>query len=62
MKMNLNISIAGRIIRVIIAASIITLYATNAISGVLGVVLIELSVIFVLTSLMSSSHHTNPLD
>jgi len=60
--MKMNTSAADRIIRVIIAASIITLYATNAISGVLGVVLIELSVIFVVTSLMSSSHHTSPLD
>ena len=45
--------IADKIIRVIIAAVILTLYFTNVISGTLGIVLIVLSGVFILTSLVS---------
>ncbi len=44
---------ADRIIRVIIAVIIASLYFTNVIPGTLGIVLIVLSVVFVLTSLIS---------
>ena len=44
---------ADRIIRVIIAAIVTTLYFTGVISGTLGIILIILSGIFVLTSLIS---------
>lgn len=44
---------ADRIIRVIIAAIIATLYFTNVITGTLGVVLLILGGVFVLTSLIS---------
>ncbi|MFZ6002240.1 MAG: YgaP family membrane protein, partial [Bacteroidota bacterium] len=44
---------ADRIIRVIIAAILVTLYFTNVITGTVGIVLIAASIIFVLTSLIS---------
>lgn len=44
---------ADRIIRLIIAAIITTLYFTNIISGTLGLILIVLAVIFALTSFIS---------
>ena len=43
---------ADRIIRIIIAAIVTTLYFTNVISGTLGIVLLVLAGIFVLTSLV----------
>lgn len=51
--MKKNMGIADRVIRVIIAAVILTLYFTNVITGTLGIVLIVLSMVFVLTSLVS---------
>lgn len=44
---------ADRIVRVVIAIIIGALYATNVISGTLGIVLIALAGVFVLTSLVS---------
>lgn len=51
--MKKNMGSADRIIRVIIAAIVTTLYFTGVISGTLGIILIILSGIFVLTSLIS---------
>ena len=51
--MRKNMGSADRIIRVIIAAIFILLYATGIITGTLGIVLITLSIIFVLTSVVS---------
>lgn len=51
--MKKNMGKADKVIRVIIAAIVLTLYATNIISGTLGLVLLAVSVIFVLTSLIS---------
>jgi hypothetical protein len=51
--MKKNMGIADKVIRVIIAAVILTLYFTNVISGILGIVLIVLSGVFILTSLIS---------
>ena len=51
--MKKNMGIADRVIRVIIAAVLLTLYFTNVISGTFGIVLIVISVIFLLTSLVS---------
>ncbi len=42
-----------RIVRVLIAIVIITLYFTGVISGVFGIILLILSGVFVLTSLVS---------
>ncbi len=44
---------ADRIIRLIIAAIIVALYATNTITGTLGIVLLVLAGIFVFTSLIN---------
>ncbi len=51
--MTKNMGSADRIIRMIIAATIVALYFTGIIRGALGLVLIALSAIFVLTSLVS---------
>ena len=51
--MKKNMGGADKIIRLIVAIIITALYFTNIISGVLGIVLIVLSGIFVLTSLIS---------
>jgi hypothetical protein len=44
---------ADRIIRLLIAAIITTLYLTNSISGTVGIILLVLAGVFVLTSLVS---------
>jgi len=52
--MKKNMGSADRIIRLIIAAIVVTLYFTNVISGTLGIVLIVVAGIFVLTSMIST--------
>ena len=44
---------ADRIIRLLIAAIVTLLYFTNVITGVLGIVLIAVSAVFLLTSFVS---------
>ena len=44
---------ADRVIRVILAAIVVTLYFTNTISGTVALVLLALAAVFVLTSLIS---------
>ena len=51
--MKKNMGNADRIIRIIIAAVIAGLFFANIIPGVIGIVLMALSGIFVLTSLIS---------
>ncbi len=51
--MKKNMGSADRIIRVIIAAIVATLYFTNVITGTLGIVLLILAAVFVLTSMVS---------
>ena len=51
--MKANMGGVDRIIRVLIAAIIATLYMTQVISGTLGIVLLVLAGVFVLTSLIS---------
>ena len=51
--MKKNMGKADRIIRLIIAAIIVTLYFTNVITGTLGIVLLVLAGVFVLTSFVS---------
>lgn len=51
--MKKNMGSADRIIRLIIAAIVVTLYFTGTIPGIVGIVLLTLSGIFVLTSLVS---------
>ena len=51
--MKKNMGTADRVIRIIIAGLVATLYFTNTISGTLGIVLLALAGIFVLTSLIS---------
>jgi len=51
--MKKNMGTADRIIRVIIAAIMGVLYFNGTVTGILGIVLLILSIIFVLTSLVS---------
>ena len=51
--MKKNMGAADRIIRIFIAAVIITLYFTNIIIGTVAIILLALSGIFILTSFIS---------
>ncbi|WP_394748063.1 YgaP family membrane protein [Spongiimicrobium salis] len=51
--MKKNMGGTDRIVRIILALIVITLYFTNVISGTLAYVLLTLSGVFVLTSFMS---------
>jgi len=51
--MKKNMGTADKIIRLVIAAIIVTLFVTNILTGTLGIVLLVVSVIFVLTSFVS---------
>ena len=51
--MKKNMGLADRIIRVIMAATFITLYLTGILTGTVGLIFVGLAVIFVLTSLVS---------
>lgn len=51
--MKKNMGTADRVIRVVIAAIIVTLYYSEMITGTLGIALLVLAGIFVLTSLVS---------
>ena len=42
-----------RLIRILVAAVVVALYFTNAITGTLGIILLVLASIFVVTSLVS---------
>jgi hypothetical protein len=53
MKLNKNMGTADRIIRLILAALFLVLYFGGFVSGVLGIVLVILAVVFVLTSIVS---------
>jgi hypothetical protein len=51
--MKKNMGTIDKVIRILVAALIAVLYFTHVISGVLGIVLLLLAVVFVLTSLIS---------
>jgi len=51
--MKKNIGKADKLIRLVVAALIITLYLTNVISGTLGIVMIVVAVVFPLTALIN---------
>ena len=51
--MKKNIGTVDRVVRVLIAAILVTLYFTHVIEGTVAIVLLALSGIFVLTSLIS---------
>ena len=50
--MKTNMGSLDRIIRILLAAVMSVLYFTNSITGVLGIVLLAISAVFVLTSLV----------
>ena len=52
-KMKRNIGTVDKVIRILIAVVVVTLYFANLISGTLAIILLALSAIFVVTSLLS---------
>jgi uncharacterized membrane protein len=53
MKMKKNMGTIDKVIRILVAVVVVVLYFTHVISGVLAIVLLALSAIFVVTSLLS---------
>jgi hypothetical protein len=53
MKLNKNMGQTDRIIRLIAAVIFAALYFTGTVSGVVGIILLVLAVVFVLTSIVS---------
>ncbi len=51
--MKKNMGRVDKIVRLIIAAALLILYATGVVEGTLGIILVSLAGIFVLTSLVS---------
>jgi hypothetical protein len=51
--MKKNMGTIDKVIRILVAVIVVVLYFTHVISGVLAIVLLALSAIFVLTSLIS---------
>ena len=51
--MKRNIGTVDKVIRILIAVVVVTLYFANLISGTLAIILLALSAIFVVTSLFS---------
>lgn len=51
--MTKNMGAIDKVIRILIAIAVAILFFTNVITGVIGIVLISLAVIFVITSLIS---------
>ena len=51
--MKKNMGTVDKVIRILVAVVVVTLYFTNVISGTLGIILLALSAIFVVTSIVS---------
>jgi hypothetical protein len=51
--MKKNMGTIDKVIRILVAVVVVTLYFTNVISGTLGIILLALSAIFVVTSILS---------
>ncbi|MBK8611545.1 MAG: DUF2892 domain-containing protein [Chitinophagaceae bacterium] len=51
--MKKNMSAADRIIRLVISAIFVTLYFTNTVTGIFGIILLVLAGVFTLTSVVS---------
>lgn len=52
--MKKNMSTSDRLIRTILALTIVTLFLTKTITGTLGLILLVIAVVFLLTSLIGS--------
>jgi len=51
--MKKNMGTVDKVIRILVAVVVVTLYFTNVISGTLAIILLALSAIFVVTSILS---------
>jgi uncharacterized membrane protein len=53
MQMKKNMGTVDKVIRILVAVVVVVLFFTHVISGVLAIILLALSAIFVVTSLLS---------
>jgi uncharacterized membrane protein len=53
MQMKKNMGTVDKVIRILVAVVVVVLFFTHVISGVLPIILLALSAIFVVTSLLS---------
>lgn len=51
--MKKNMGVTDKVIRIVLAIAFITLYFTNTVTGVWGIILLILAAIFLLTSFVS---------
>jgi Protein of unknown function (DUF2892) len=51
--MKKNMGTVDKVIRILVAVVVVTLYFTNIISGTLAIILLALSAIFIVTSFLS---------
>ncbi len=51
--MKLNMGVADRVVRVLLALVFIGLYATDTVAGLMGIILVVLAGVFILTSIFS---------
>jgi hypothetical protein len=51
--MKKNMGTVDKVIRILVAVVVVTLYFANVISGTLGLILLALSAVFVVTSIFS---------
>ena len=52
--MKKNMGTVDKVIRILVAVVVVTLYFTHVISGTLGIILLALSAIFVVTSILGT--------
>jgi len=52
--MKKNMGTIDKVIRILVAVIVVTLYFTKVISGTLGIILLALSAVFVVTSIFST--------
>ena len=52
--MKKNMGTIDRVIRILVAVVVVTLYLANVVSGTLGIILLALSAVFVVTSIFSA--------
>ena len=53
MKLKHNMGMLDRVLRFLIAITIIVLYSTNVINGITAIILLVFAVVFILTSFIS---------
>ncbi|HEY5471317.1 MAG TPA: DUF2892 domain-containing protein [Bacteroidales bacterium] len=60
--MKKNMGTVDKVIRILVAVIVVSLYFTNVISGTLAIILLALSAVFVVTSIFSTCPLYMPFD